>query len=140
MIQKLIDAISVTLNSEFGDEYEIYQESIEQGLKRPCFSIVCVLPTNERYFANRYRRTNKFCIHYFPPKGNEKADCYEKLERLWQLFEFIDFDGSKIKGSEMNGEFEDGILHFFVNFDFYVDKVLEKPKMETVEQSSKVKG
>ena len=39
MINKIIDGISVAINSEFGDPYEIYTESIEQGLVEPCFSI-----------------------------------------------------------------------------------------------------
>lgn len=36
MIDKIIDAISTTIYAEFGDDYEIYTESIEQGLKEPC--------------------------------------------------------------------------------------------------------
>ena len=37
MINKIIDGICAVINLEFGDEYEIYTESIEQGLEEPCF-------------------------------------------------------------------------------------------------------
>lgn len=39
MINKVIDGISKAINEEFGDEYNIYTEEIEQGLKEPCFSM-----------------------------------------------------------------------------------------------------
>ena len=39
MINEIIEAISVALNEEFGDEYEIYRESVRQDLKEPCFFI-----------------------------------------------------------------------------------------------------
>lgn len=39
MINKIIDGISISLNAEFGDDYKIYTESIEQGLKEPCFRL-----------------------------------------------------------------------------------------------------
>ena len=55
----------------FGDDYEIYTESVEQGLNEPCFSILCLNPTNEQFLGRRYFRKNQFCIHYFP-KGEEK--------------------------------------------------------------------
>ena len=42
MINAIIEAVSVSLNSEFGDGYEIHMEEIEQGLEEPCFFISCV--------------------------------------------------------------------------------------------------
>jgi hypothetical protein len=32
-----MEAISISLNAEFGDSYEIHMEEIKQGLKEPCF-------------------------------------------------------------------------------------------------------
>ena len=39
MVNSLISGISISINSEFGDEYEIYTESIKQGFNEPCFFI-----------------------------------------------------------------------------------------------------
>ena len=43
----LIEAISIALNGEFGDEYEIHMEEIKQDLKEPCFFIQSLKPEQE---------------------------------------------------------------------------------------------
>ena len=52
MINAIIEAISVALNGEFGDSYEIHMEEIEQGLEEPCFFIFCLNPTNDLFLGN----------------------------------------------------------------------------------------
>jgi hypothetical protein len=59
MINSIIEAISVSLNGEFGDDYEIHMEEIKQGLKEPCFFIACLNPTNNLFMGKRYERTNQ---------------------------------------------------------------------------------
>lgn len=49
MINSIIEAISVSLNKEFGDDYETHMEEIKQGLKEPCFFIACLNPTIEQF-------------------------------------------------------------------------------------------
>lgn len=134
MINKIIDGISKAINEEFGDDYEIYTEEIEQGLKEPCFSIVCINPTNNLFRQNKYFRQNKFCIHYFPFSKEKRLECQQVLEKLYLILEYIDieevFEGvkttNKTMGTEMNGEYSDGVLNFFVNYDMYVNKLEEK--------------
>lgn len=134
MISKIIDAISKAIYKEFGDKYEIYTEEVEQGLKEPCFSIICVKPTNNLFRQNKYFRKNQFCIHYFPSTSEKRSECFEVLERLYIAMEYIEieetFEGSTTKsktmGTEMNGIYDDGVLHFFINYDMYVNKLEEK--------------
>ena len=45
MINSIIEAISIALNAEFGDDYTTYTEEQEQGLKEPCFFISTLEPT-----------------------------------------------------------------------------------------------
>ncbi len=40
MERSIANGIAESLYKEFGDKYNIYTESIEQGLKRPCFFIL----------------------------------------------------------------------------------------------------
>ena len=134
MINKIIDGISKAINEEFGDDYKIYTEEIEQGLTEPCFSIVSLKPTNNLFRQNKYFRQYPFCIHYFPSSNEKKLECQKVLERLYLSMEYIEieeiFEGnktiSKTMGTEMNGEYDDGVLHFFVNYDMYVNKMEEK--------------
>lgn len=141
MINKIIDGICIAIHSEFGDDYEIYTETVEQGLKEPCFSIACVNPASEQFFGKRYFRTNQFCIHYFPSSSDKKTECYSVLEKLMNSLELITVNNEVIRGTEMHGEFVEDVLHFFVNYDMFVYKEQEKePAMEDVEYKSDVKG
>lgn len=145
MINKIIDAISISINSEFGDNYEIYTESIEQGLKEPCFSIFCLNPTNELFRNKRYFRTNQFCIQYFPSTDEPKAECNAVLERLYDCLELItikvdELTGDLTRGSRMKGEVVDGVLNFFVNYDMFVYKVEDKTPMEEMKINADAKG
>lgn len=147
MINKIIDGISKAINKEFGNGYEIYTEEIEQGLQEPCFSIICIKPTNNLFRPNKYFRQNQFCIHYFPSSNEKRNECQSILERMYLALEYIEieenFDGNKIKsktmGTNMNGEYDNGVLHFFVNYDMYVDKFEEKTPMNSYDYNTDVK-
>jgi hypothetical protein len=141
MINKIIDGISIAINSCFGDEYEIYTESVEQGLQEPCFSIVCLNPTIEQFLGSRYFRQNQFCIHYFPSSKDKRAECYSVMEKLSNALEIIEANGETTRGTQMHGEFVDDMLHFFVNYDMFVYKQEEPASpMETAIYGADVKG
>lgn len=141
MINKIIDGICVAINSEFGDPYEIYTESIEQGLIEPCFSVVCLNPTISQILGDRYFRTNQFCIHYFPSSSEKRSECQSVLERLISALEYITVDGDQCRGTEMHCEMVDEVMSFFVNYDMYVYKdVTVKDSMDSFIHKSDVKG
>lgn len=141
MINRIIDGISLALNAEFGDDYRIHTELIEQGLVEPCFSIVCLNPNSEQSLGNRYFRQNKFCVHYFPDSENKVSECMNVLERLLDCLEIITVDDSPTRGIKMSGEMDGGVLHFFVNYDFYVIKQTEEADaMEHMELKQETGG
>lgn len=129
MINKITSGISKAISVEFGDNYEIYKESIEQGLKEPCFSILCINPTNDLFMGKRYFRKNLFCIQYFPATNEKKIECNEVSEKLFNCLEYINVNGDITRGTKMNCEIIDGVLNFFINYDLYVYKVEEKETM-----------
>ena len=141
MINKIIDGISVAINSEFGDPYEIYTESIEQGLVEPCFSILCLNPTINQVLGKRYFRRNQFCIHYFPSSDEKWSECHVVIERLMGALETITVDGDLCRGTNIHCEVVDNVLSFFVNYSMYVYKEEStKPTMETVHYNTRMKG
>ena len=140
MINRIIDGISISLNAEFGEDYKVYTESIEQGLKEPCFSILCVNPTNELFLGKRYFRKNLFCIQYFPSTGEKYAECMDVLERMYDCLEIIKVGDDPRMGTSMHGEVVDGVLNFFVNYDMFVYKVETADTMETLDLTSNVEG
>ncbi len=140
MINKIIDAISLSINSEFGEGYEIHTESIEQGLQEPCFFISCINPVNDLYRDKRYFRQNMFCIQYFPSTNEPKIECNDVIERLFYCLEYIDVLGDMTMGTKMKGEIVDGVLNFFLNYDMFVYKVKEETSMESLIVDSNAKG
>lgn len=142
MINSIIEAISVSLNAEFGDDYEIHMEEIKQGLKEPCFFISCVKPDNNLFVGKRYERTNLFCIQYFPrPGSGEQRECNDTAEKMYDCLEYITLDGDTkpIRGSNMNHQVIDGVLNFFVNYDFFTIKVEDQAAMENMTANTVMK-
>ena len=141
MINKIIDGISVAINSEFGDSHEIYTEAVEQGLSDGSFSILCLNPTSKQFLGKRHFRTNKFCIHYFPKSNEPRSECQGVIERLMDCLELITVEGDLVRGTSMNSEIVDGVLSFFVNYDLFVYKEPNpQPAMESLEYNTDVKG
>ena len=145
MINKIIDGICGKLNESFGDGYEIYTELKNQGLKEPCFSVMCVNPINNQVIGNRYFRNNLFSILYFPASKEPKAECNTVLEKLYLALETIkiketlpdeSIKESLVRGTNMRGELVDGVLNFLVNFNLFVYKVEDADLMEEVIQKS----
>lgn len=137
MVRLITESISILLNAAFGDGYKIYDESIEQGLKEPCFFIQCLKPTNNLFRGKRYYRTNEFCIQYFPVSNNKVTECEQVAEQLFEVLEWLTFydDGTKLLGKDLHYEISDGVLSFFVNYDLFMRKNEELDAMETVDVS-----
>jgi len=141
MINSIIESISISLDAEFGGNYTNYTESVEQGLTTPCFFIFCLNPESRQFLGRRYFRENPICIQYFPAdKDQAKEECNAVMERLFSCLEYIAVDGDLIRGTKMKGEVVDGILNFFVNYDFFVYKSADLIPMGALEQDIKAKG
>lgn len=142
MINSIIEAISISLNEEFGDGYETHMEEIKQGLKEPCFFITCLNPTTELFLGKRYFRTNQFCIQYFPETNEKQRECNGVAERMWQCLEYITIYGEDkpIMGTKMKYEVVNGVLNFFVNYDCFIRKIEQQTPMESLQASTNVKG
>lgn len=141
MINRIIDAIAASIFEEFGDGYTIYDENVEQGLKEPCFFITCVNPTNDLFIGKRYFRRNQFCIDYIPATDNRKRECNAVADRLYSCLERIWIDKvDSTRGTKMNYEVVDGVLHFFVNYNMFVYKIVENAPMEDLKHTTDVKG
>ena len=140
MIKKVIDGICLAIASKFGEDRDIYTEAVDQGLEDGSFAIVCLNPTNEQFLGNRYFRTNQFCIHYFPKTKKPRSECLEVLEDLYDALETIEVDGDLIRGTNMTNEMDEGVLHFFVNYNFFTIRKSDETYMEHLDHNSDVKG
>lgn len=140
LLNEIISGISNALYNEFGGNYRIYKEKIEQGLKEPCFSVLCISPTIKKGLGNRYEKNNSFCIHYFAESKNFRSECMEVFERMADCLEYISVSGDLVRGLNIRAEeiTEDGIMHVFVDYNIPVRKILEQEKMGHLEQQTEV--
>lgn len=141
MINSIIEAVSVSLNEEFGDDYEIHMEEIGQDLKEPCFFIVCLNPQAEQFLGNRYFRNIPFMVQYFPHTEKKQRECNEVAERMASCLEYIttDNDEKPILGTGMKWEVIDGVLNFRISYNLFVIKTEEQTAMETMQSQQNVK-
>lgn len=124
MVNKIIDGISIKINKAFGDNYNIYSESIKQGFKEPCFFISTLRSSNERKLLNRGVKEYNFCIQYFPEsKDSKEYEINSVLERLYDNFDSIDHEDNIYYFDDINGESVDGVLNFFITTKVNVMKV-----------------
>lgn len=140
-IKELIDAIAEALFQEFGSDYEIYTEKVEQGLEEPCFLVRCLNPTKNRHLGLLYKRTNQFSVQYIPSTAEANDECASVLERLFECLENVIVSGRPIHGMELQGEITDGILNFTVNYDgFVLKEETEQTSMNDLEVLTEAKG
>ncbi len=141
MINSIMEAVSVALNAEFGDGYEIHIEEVNQDMNGHSFFIQCLNPTNELFRGRKYFRRNQFCVQYFPLSEDDRnRECCSVLERLNVCLEYITV-GGLMRGTQMNGRVVDGVLNFFVNYDCFVyRREAEAPEMGEMVSGTAVKG
>lgn len=141
MINSVIEAVSRALYSEFG--CKIHMEEIEQGLEEPCFLISCLNPATKRYPGKRYFRQNPLAIQYFPESRSDlRRECGDVAERLMWCLEWVAMkdEDKPIRGTGMHYEIVDEVLHFFVNYDFFVYRPEDTEPMETLTERQRTKG
>ena len=140
-IKELIDAIAETLFQEFGSDYEIYTEKVEQGLTGKCFLIRILNPTKNRHLGVLYKRTNQFSVQYIPSTEEENDECISVMERLFECLEDVVVSGKIVHGIDLQGQITDGVLTFVVNYDGFVLKEQDEENgMGNFEVLTEVKG
>ena len=116
-----------------------YGEEIRQGFEEPCFFVKLLTASQTQELDIRYMRTHSFDIHYFP-RNEENADAHAMAEQLYDALEIVEFNGQKYRGTGMNHEVIDSVLHFFVDYNFHVRRVTpDEPKMGDIEQEGYLK-
>ena len=137
-MNSIIEAVGAALHAEFGEDCTVYAEESKQGLETPCFFISCINPSDRQlmgnanchFLASRYYRENRFCIQYFPhDKNNGRQESYDVTERLFDCLEEINVDDNLLRGTTMQFEYVNGVLSFFVSYNFFVYKTREPTLM-----------
>lgn len=143
MINGIVAGIAKALNLEFQDSVTIYDESIEQDFKEPCFLISTIKTAESKVLNRRYKFSQSFVIQYFPKsKRNANEEMYRVADRMMGVLEYIEQLGTEekttLRGKDRNYKIVDGVLNFFVDYNFFAYAVVEEPPfMEVIKINSR---
>ena len=136
VVRSLTVALSKGLEDVF-DNPRIYQDMLPMGYKSPCFFVNHVDTQVQLKLFNRYRVVANYDITYHPAerKFNSK-EFSEVVEKMTYGLELVQLeDGNYVRGSNIRYEVQDGVLHFFITFDFFVTRAKDRgTKMEKLYQ------
>ena len=115
----------------------IYDETVKQGFKEPCFFVKFLVNTHEKIKTNRYIRYNTLELLYFSDKEDSKQDYDEMSEKLNDLLEYIYIESEEINiraSGEITSEVKDDVLHISVDYNYHLVTLDDKKKMKNLEQ------
>lgn len=113
----------------------IYVDEVKQDLETPSFFIDLLAHTHTLFLGNRYYRTQTFDIVYFPSEDVvSNAEILSVTDELDYLLEYITLtDNTTLRGINLRHETVDNVLHFFLDYNFFVYKKEETLNMEELQ-------
>ncbi|TGE37645.1 hypothetical protein E4K67_12990 [Desulfosporosinus fructosivorans] len=136
-INMVRDSVMTTLKQHFPN-LNVYGEENDQGLEEPYFYVKLLPVSQNQLLGQRYQRNHSFDIHYLA--GSNEA-LHDMAEQLYDKLELISVDGSLVRGTGMRHEIVDGLLHWFVAYNFHVLRTVEpEPLMQSMKQEGYLRG
>lgn len=137
----IMDGISMALDEAFESAYPIHADKdVIQELEEPCFFIAVLNPSQAPKLMGRYYRTHPFDVLYFPETEGNNKEMHLIAVRLMEVLEYITLaNGDLIRGTGMNYEIIDSVLHFRVNYNLFLRAEPDDiTAMETLEYTGNV--
>ncbi len=135
MLNSIIDGISLALSNSF-DGLDIYTEPVEQGMKKPCFEVVCNKVECKQLLGNRYQYFSAFNIIYHPAGHEPNNECLNQLEVLSVCLSKIQVEDIVIRARNISAEIVDNKLIFACDYNLIFFKLDEQVKMGVLESNN----
>lgn len=130
------DGVIAALKAAY-PERKVYDEEIKQGFSSPCFFVKILTAGQNREVGRRYKREHSLDVHGYADTNDELRVV---VENLFTTLEYVSVPGGSVRGIRMNHEIVDGVLHFFVDYDFRVVREnTPEVKMQTLAQEANFK-
>lgn len=111
------------------NQYDVYTESIEQGFTEPCFAIHQLRADVTPYPNRRTEIVQHFDVRFFPEGERPREQCRAVAETLTFLLRQL----ASLRGTGLNWEITDDVLHFFVSYRQFVRELPEEYRMEVLQ-------
>ena len=133
MVNAVIAAVSNALYTEFGTDFRIYADNVEQNLERPCFFINVVRPGSLPGTIGRDKMSVPLVIQYFPTSIGKRTECYSVGDRLFGCLKYPEYKDIVYRGSDMKFDINDDKLNFYVQYNFFTQTIDPDKVEETVD-------
>lgn len=121
----------------------IYVGFSHQNTIFPCYVVEMISSSQKDELRTLKQREYTYDILYFYDETGDIEDeesLCEIAEAMYSALEFIDVGNYKAFGRNMNYRITDGVLHFFVTYTVFVDRVPQKlTRMQRLIQETEVK-
>ncbi len=134
MINQVIDGVCRAINNEFGEEYHIYTEKIEQRFTRPCFFVKTEQSSTELFRGDRYFMKNKVLVTYYPCYKGKNQDMGEILQRLSLSLEVINVEAEPLRCTALSTSLSGDKAEAQAEYNFFVRLKKEEEKPELMEE------
>lgn len=118
MVNSILNAVTKQLGTTFGNSYRYYIENVEQGLKKPCFTVDVLIPIQTAKRSQLYDRVMPVVVHYFSDSKTKKTDCYEMSEKAVECLEYLPFKDTLLRGYDISWQIVDEVLQIFITYRF----------------------
>lgn len=124
VINEIVIGIATKINNIYKKKYPIYTDAQEQGVDKPCFFIKYLNGEENREIGLQDRfykdEANLVVIGYTQDGNTEFLN--NMVDNLYDL-EYIELtDGTLLRASKLHPKIEDGILHFFIDYEIFIKK------------------
>lgn len=124
MLNNIINAVMVRLDSLYGDTCEYLREIRESGGEKPTFFIKPLKPTRTRLIGTRGVELYPLDIAYFD--FSSRHDAYEVADTLLHNLDHIDIgDGHLLAHNDIEYNVVDEILHVVVTYRVITHAITE---------------
>ena len=134
----VIDAITKQLAKYFREDskaWNCYVEEQNQHFQRPAFFVKQILLSQNKLMADNYERFYRMRIMWFPEltASRKRNQCVAIGEKLFEVFRMLELENFPVRGSELEMEIIDEILHFNVTYRLDAFIKHQNAKMEELD-------
>lgn len=138
----LIAGLAENLRRAFGEEYEVYTESVQMGAKKPCFFIECEKAEKKELLNGRYMIRATVAVALEDERECRKKNAAEAAAKMFEAMEYVVSGGRRVRGMRLNLRFEDKRPVMRGIYDMWLCNTAEEDAemMETISMTTGGKG
>lgn len=139
MINDIMNALTVKLKETFG--VKIYINQVPQNFEEPCFFVHVISTDKTQIVDLRYKAVTVFGIDYIADENKKNSrEIYDVIEKLNSITNLITLEnGDILRGMERKTETQDGNMHSFIQFSYFINGKRENEKMESLSVEGGIK-